>query len=68
MSAIELMPAIQQLNRAEKWRVMKFLITELAEEELLLKTNITYPIWSPYNSFEAANELLKSLEDETTNG
>ncbi len=64
MSVIELMPAIKQLNREEKWRVMQFLISELAEEELLLKPNTASPVWSPHYAFEAADKLLHVLKEE----
>jgi hypothetical protein len=54
-----------QLNRADKLRIMQFLIIELAKEEgSLFKPDAQYPIWSPYNSYEAAGSLLKLLNDD----
>ena len=56
---------LSQLDRADKLRVMQFLVIELAKEEgSLLKPDAQYPIWSPYNSYEAAGSLLKLLNDD----
>ena len=42
--------------------VMQFLVQELAREEgALLAADTEYPIWSPYDSFEAADALLHAL-------
>jgi hypothetical protein len=45
---------------------MQFLVLELAQEEgvALLQPNRAYPIWTPYNAFEAAETLLNALEEE----
>ena len=56
---------LSQLDRADKLRVMQFLVIELAKEEgSLLKPNAQYPIWSPYNSYEAAGTLLNLLNKD----
>jgi hypothetical protein len=51
------------LSRGEKFRLVQFVLHELAEEEspLLLKNGEEYPIWSPYNAHEAAETLLNEL-------
>lgn len=68
MSVTELLPTLQKLSRAEKLRVMQFLLSELAREEAdLLKPGMTYPIWSPYDAFEAADTMLKALEAAKSN-
>jgi hypothetical protein len=66
MSITELLPALKTLSRAEKLRVMQFLVQELAmeEEASLLQTGATYHIWSPLNSHKAAQTLATMLEDE----
>jgi hypothetical protein len=49
---------------------MQFLVSELAREEgiTLLQFNEDYPIWAPYDAFEAATTLLNALgEDGTEN-
>ncbi len=62
MTVTELLPILHKLNRADKLRVMQFLITELAkEEETLLTAETTYPMWSPHTAFEAADILLAAL-------
>jgi hypothetical protein len=62
----ELLPKVQALPRADKLRLMQFLVLELAQEEgvALLQPNRAYPIWTPYNAFEAAETLLNALEEE----
>ncbi len=68
MVLTELLSALHGLNRADKLRVMQFLVFELAREEGgLLQSDVAYSIWSPYDSFEAANTLLKVLKEETEN-
>lgn len=66
MSVTELLPTLQKLSRAEKLRVMQFLISELAREEneAPLEQGATYRIWSPLNSHEAANKLAQLLEED----
>ena len=60
---------LSQLDRADKLRVMQFLINELAKDEgVLLKPNAEYPIWSPYNSYNAAGTLLKLLNKDRPEG
>ena len=56
---------LSQLDRADKLRIMQFLVTELAKDEgVLLKPNAKYPLWSPYNSYEAAGTLLNLLNKD----
>ncbi|MCI0617629.1 hypothetical protein L0244_32035 [bacterium] len=65
MALTELLPELQTLNRADKLRVMQFLVLELAkEEDSLLKSGMPYPVWSPYDAFGAANTLLSLLKVE----
>lgn len=62
----ELLPKVQVLSRADKLRLMQFLVFELAREEgvALLRPDQDYPIWTPYDAFEAAETLLNALERE----
>lgn len=66
MSVTELLPTLQKLSRAEKLRVMQFLISELAKEENeeTLEHGATYRVWSPLNSHEAAHKLAQLLEED----
>ena len=62
----ELLPTLQTMSRTDKLRLLQFLVFELAQEENIewLEPNVAYPIWTPYNAFEAADTLLKVLEAE----
>ena len=70
MSLTKLFPAIKVLPRADKLRLMQFLVIDLAQEEgvPLLAADAEYPVWTPLNAFEAADTLLQMLkthQDET---
>ena len=66
MSYSELLSTLQTLSRADKLKVMQFLVQELAAEEeaLLLQPGATYSVWSPYNSHNAAQKLAVLLEED----
>jgi len=65
MTITELFPTLRNLPRADKLKVMQFLVTELAqEEEPSLQPGATYQVWSPFNSHEAAHKLAQLLETE----
>lgn len=59
-----LQSAIKILSRSDKFRLVQFILCELAEEESssLLENGREYPIWSPYNAHDAAGILLKELD------
>lgn len=63
MSFIELVPVVKELERADKFRLMQFLVLELAYEEgmPLLTADAEYPIYTPLNAFEAGDTLLNLL-------
>ncbi|RME44561.1 MAG: hypothetical protein D6791_12895 [Chloroflexi bacterium] len=64
MSLTELLLAVRTLPRADKLRLMHFLVVDLAREEgvTLLAADTEYPIWTPLHAFEAAETLLQMLE------
>ena len=64
----EIVPTLRNLNRAEKLYVMQLLVSELAQEEepAFFKPGAEYPIWSPYDAFEAADIMMKALAAEET--
>jgi len=63
MISVELLNTLHKLNRADKLHIMQFLVSELAQEEAdLLKAGMAYPIWSPYDAFEAAQTMLEVLK------
>ena len=62
MVSVELLNTLSKLDRADKLHLMQFLISELAQEEAdLIKPNMAYTIWSPYDAFEAASTMLDVL-------
>ena len=66
MSLSELLPMVQTLPRADKMRLIQFLVVDLAREEgvPLVEVGTPYPIWSPYDAFGAAATLLKMLDEQ----
>jgi hypothetical protein len=63
MNVIELFPTLRNLNRADKLKVMQFLVSELSrDEEPSLEQGVTYSILSPLNSRAAAHQLVQLLE------
>jgi hypothetical protein len=62
MTVVELLPTLRNLPRADKLKVMQFLMAELArEEEPTLQQGATYSVWSPFNSHQAAHNLAQLL-------
>ena len=67
MVSVELLNTLQGLNRAEKLYIIQVLISELAQQETdLVKPGQSYPVWSPYDAFEAANTMLEVLQAAKT--
>jgi hypothetical protein len=67
MTTVDLFSTLRNLPRAEKLKVMQFLIAELAKEEApTLQAGATYSLWSPLNSHEAAHKLSQLLESDQT--
>ncbi len=65
MQLSELLPALHQLPRADKFRAVQFLTTELAQDEGGLVSGAEYPVWSPYEAHEAAATLTQYLREQT---
>jgi len=62
-----LLPILKDLQRPEKLFIIQFLAAELAQQEgNSLGANLQYPVWSPYDSHEAANTLLQLLNEPTS--
>ena len=65
MSLAEILPKLHELDRMDKWRTVQFLLAELSQEEGIPFTHgAAYPIWSPYDSYEAAATLTDVLREE----
>jgi hypothetical protein len=64
MVSSELILTLKELSRADKFHVMQILVSELAQQETdLIKPDLSYPVWSPYDAFKAADTMLKVLND-----
>ena len=65
MQITEIMPMLHQLSRADKFRVVQCLTSELAQEEGAgLQPGVGYPVWSPHDSAEAAATLTRYLREK----
>ncbi len=63
MISVELLDSLRTLSRGEKLHILQVLVSELAQEEAqLLRSEGAYPIWSPYDAYEAADTLLTMLK------
>ena len=64
MEMTQILPELRKLKRVEKLYIMQFLVSELAQEENeLIQPGVSYPIWSPYDAFDAAATMLKVLQE-----
>ncbi|NOT53579.1 MAG: hypothetical protein HOP18_03145 [Deltaproteobacteria bacterium] len=69
MVSTELLNTLRTLDRAEKLHILQVLVSELAQEETyLLRPDMTYTVWSPYDAHEAAEAMLKLLKTSETEG
>lgn len=59
MKLAELLPALDEPSRSEKFRALQFLIAELAQEEGAALMPGEYPVWSPYDAVGAAQTLTQ---------
>lgn len=66
MSLAELLPIVQSLPHADKIRLIQFLATELARDErvTVIEANKPYPVWSPYQAYDAAAVLMQALQTD----
>ena len=64
LTVTDILPLVRQLNRAEKLHLMQVLVSELAQEETdLIQPGLEYPVWSPYDAYEAADIMLRILRE-----
>jgi hypothetical protein len=66
MSLAELFPVVRSLPHPDKLRLLQFLAGELARENGLpmVQPGAEYPIWSPYDAFDAAAAMARVLQEE----
>lgn len=67
MQIAEVMPMLHQLSRADKFRVVQCLTSELAQDEGTgLQPGIGYPVWSPHDAAGAAATLTQYLRENSS--
>jgi hypothetical protein len=63
MISDDLLIKLLKLNLANKLYVVQMLVSSLAQEEAeLIKPGQSYPVWSPYDAFDAASIMLEALQ------
>lgn len=64
----DLLPTLRNLSRADKLRAIQLLAEELAREEEIppLKAGTSFPIWTPFDAFDAAAKLFQELKKTET--
>ena len=67
MVSSELIATLREMNRSDKFQIVQMLISELAQQETdLIKPDLAYPVWSPYDAVEAADTMLEALNAAKT--
>jgi hypothetical protein len=66
ISTNQLLPTLQVLPRADKLRIILFLISQLAQEEGIDSSSVTgnYLDWKLYDASSASNTLLNMLAED----
>lgn len=64
----DLMPSLRTLSRADKIRAIQLLADELAREEgvPVIEAGASFPIWTPFDAFDAAAKLFEELKKAET--
>lgn len=64
MTITEVLPTLKALNRKDKIRAIQFLANEVAKEEnVFFEEGKNYEIWSPFESYEVAEQLTNLLKE-----
>ncbi|AFY82825.1 hypothetical protein [Oscillatoria acuminata] len=64
MVSSELISTLRALSRSDQFYIMQILLSELAQQETsLIQSEQSYPLWSPYGADEAADTMLKVLQE-----
>lgn len=68
-NATQLLPALRALEQHEKLYIIQFLAAELSRQqrEFSLPEGV-YPVWSPYDSYEAAEDMLQAIKNRQSKG
>jgi hypothetical protein len=65
MSLAELLPLIEGLSQSDRQQLMSFLAAQQLVEQKQIFSADVYPVWSPYDSFEAADLLAQMVKDDS---
>nr|WP_245894162.1 hypothetical protein [Chamaesiphon polymorphus] len=58
----QLISTLREFSRSDKLYIMQILVSELAQQETdLIKSDLSYPVCSPYDAVEAADTMLKVM-------
>ncbi len=69
MQLVEVLDILKELPRADKFRAVQFLTSDLAQEEAgLVWPQAEYPVWSPHDAQSAATTLTQYLKDQSGQG
>ena len=62
----ELMPTLENLPRHDKLEVVRYLMSDLTRREGvdLLQNGASYPVWTPFDAFDAAKSLQQMLDQD----
>jgi hypothetical protein len=62
MSLAELLPLVEGLSQSDRQQLMNFLAAQEGVELKQVFSTDVYPVWSPYDSFEAADLLAQMVK------
>jgi len=67
MSLADLMPVLQKLPREDKLDVIRLLVSDLTRQDGidLLQSGASYPIWTPFDAYDAAKSLQHLLDQDS---
>ena len=68
MSFAELLPIVQALPQPEKLQLIEILQDEVLEDISPLEHHKTYWIWTPFNSYGAAEALMNAMSEDKKKG
>ena len=67
MSLADVLPTLHNLPRDEKIEVIRLLSSDLLRQEGidLLQDGQSYPLWTPFDAFDAAKSLQQMLDQDS---
>jgi len=68
MSFAELLPIVKALPQPEKLQLIAILQDEVLEDISPLEHHKTYWIWTPFNSYGAAEALMNAMSEDKKKG